>query len=54
MKFDLTREEKLALLKAASIGILDTNDIPRLYIEISHSNAFLELMIETTDDDNEE
>ena len=54
MKFELSKEEKLALLKAASTGTLDTNDIPRLYTEISHSNAFLELMIETTDDDNEE
>ena len=53
MKFDLTREEKLALLKAASTGILDTNDIPRLYIEISHSNAFEELMMSVCDDDEE-
>ena len=40
MKFDLTREEKLALLKAASTGILDTNDIPRLYIVYSNLKVY--------------
>ena len=53
MKFELSKEEKLALLKAASTGTLDTNDIPRLYIEIIHSNAFEELMMSVCDDDEE-
>lgn len=44
MKFVLTREEKLALLQAASTGELDTKRIPRIEKEIRGQNAFLELM----------
>ena len=54
MKVDWRGEEEWAVGKGASRGVLGTNDMPRLYIERGDRNAFLELMIETTDDDNEE
>ena len=46
MKFALDKDEKLALLQAATLGILDTRKIPRITKEIQGRNAFLELMIE--------
>lgn len=46
MRFILNKEEKLAFLQAATLGVLDTRKIPRIYREIQGSNAFLELMME--------
>ena len=46
MRFVLDKEEKLAFLQAATLGVLDTRKIPRIYREIQGSNAFLELMME--------
>ena len=51
MKITLTREEKAALLLAASKGELDTNKVPRIYEEIKGCNPFLELMKELPDSD---
>ncbi len=46
MRFTLNKEEKLAFLQAATLGVLDTRKIPRIAREIQGSNAFLELMME--------
>ena len=46
MKIRLDKEEKLALLEASSIGVLDTRKIARIVSEIRGSNAFLDLMME--------
>ena len=46
MRFTLSKEEKLAFLQAATLGVLDTRKIPRIAREIQGSNAFLELMME--------
>ena len=46
MRFTLSKEEKLAFLQAATLGVLDTRKIPRIYREIQGSNAFIELMME--------
>lgn len=51
MKLNLDKEEKLALLQAASVGVLDTRKIPRIYKEIQGHNPFLELMMETEDEE---
>lgn len=45
MKIQLTKEEKIELLKAIHSGTLDTMKIPRLCDQIQGSNAFLELMM---------
>lgn len=54
MRFTLSKEEKLAFLQAATLGVLDTRKIPRIYREIQGSNAFLELMMELDAREDEE
>lgn len=54
MRFTLNKEEKLAFLQAATLGVLDTRKIPRIAREIQGSNAFLELMMELDAQEDEE
>lgn len=54
MKIKLNKEEKAALLVAVSKGELDTNKIPRLYKEIKGNNDFLDLLIQSSLEDEEE
>ena len=54
MRFTLNKEEKLAFLQAATLGVLDTRKIPRIYREIQGSNAFLELMMELDAQEDEQ
>ena len=53
MKIRLNKEEKAALLVAVSKGELDTNKIPRLYKEIKGNNDFLDLLIQSSLEDEE-
>lgn len=50
----MNKEEKLAFLQAATLGVLDTRKIPRIYREIQGSNAFLELMMELDAQEDEQ
>lgn len=50
MKINLNKEEKLELLRASSMGVLNTNKIPRITKEIKGVNEFLELMMEVEDE----
>lgn len=54
MRFTLNKEEKLAFLQAATLGVLDTRKIPRIAREIQGSNAFLELMMELDAQEDEQ
>lgn len=54
MRFVLDKDEKLAFLRAATFGVLDTRKIPRIAREIQGSNAFLELMMELDAQEDEE
>ena len=54
MRFVLDKDEKLAFLRAATFGVLDTRKIPRIYREIQGSNAFLELMMELDAQEDEQ
>lgn len=54
MRFVLDKDEKLAMLQAATLGVLDTRKIPRIAREIQGSNAFLELMMELDAQEDEE
>ena len=54
MRFVLDKQEKLAFLQAATLGVLDTRKIPRIYREIQGSNAFLELMMELDAQEDEQ
>lgn len=54
MKIRLSKEEKLALLQAASVGLLDTRKIARIVDEIRGCNPFLELMMQLDEDEAEQ
>lgn len=54
MKIRLSKEEKLVLLQAASVGLLDTRKIARIVDEIRGSNPFLELMMQLDEDEQQE
>lgn len=45
MKIQLTREEKIELLKAIQSGTLNTLSVPRICDQIQGSNAFMDLMM---------
>lgn len=53
MKIQLTRDEKIQLLKAVQSGTLNTLRIPRLCDMIQDSNAFEELMRLCAEEDEE-
>jgi hypothetical protein len=50
MKIQLTKFQKIELLKAAQSGTLDTGKIPDLMKEIKDLNPFIDLMIEATNE----
>ena len=54
MKIKLNKEEKAVLLVAISKGELDTAKIPRLYKEIKGNNDFLDLLMQTSIEEDEE
>ena len=56
MKIQLTKEEKIELLKAIQSGVLNTLRIPRVCDLIQDSNAYTDLMMlcDETDDEDEE
>ena len=51
MKIQLSREDRVQLLKAVQSGVLDTWKVPSLFRCLEGGNAFLELMKALPDDD---
>lgn len=51
MKIQLSREDKVGLLKAVQSGVLDTWKVPSLFQCLEGGNAFLELMKALPDED---
>lgn len=54
MKIQLTKEEKIELLKAIQSGTLNTLSIPRICDVIQDSNAYTDLMMLCDEEDDEE
>lgn len=54
MKIQLTRTDKVELLKAIQKGVLDTWKVPSLFQCLEGANAFIELMKSLPSDDETE